>query len=250
MRAFFALVLLFVTLPGLAAGPAADPYLQLYQAGGWSEQHAHFHDALKAAQTRYRNSLPPAIYQALVANSNQRFAPAAMEQRALASLRQQLPEPQPALAFLHSPLGRKITASEVQATRREQLAQNAKGLPRSQADASRRLLIGHLVQLLPAKEAGAEVSLALAGVAADSLSQMIPGVLGGEHAQGLLDSQRQRLMGQIAADLDNTLLYVYRELSDPELDEYVSFAESTAGKAYYQASLSALRAALNAEQNP
>jgi hypothetical protein len=246
MRALFAAVLLMLTLPSLAANAASDPYIALYQAGGWPEQRAHFHDALKAAQSRYRNSLPAAIYQALVDNSNQRFGPAAMDQRALASLRQQLPDPQPALAFLHSPLGRKITASEVQATRREQLAQNANGIPRSPADASRRLLIGHLVQALPAKEAGAEVSLALAGVAADSLSQMIPGLLGGEQAQGLLNSQRQRLMGQIAGDLDNTLLYVYRGLSDPELDEYVSFAESAAGQAYYQASLSALRAALNA----
>jgi hypothetical protein len=246
MRALLAAVLLIFTLPSLAANVASDPYVALYQAGGWPEQRAHFHTALKAAQTRYRHSLPAAIYQALVDNSNQRFAPAAMDQRALASLRQQLADPQPALAFLHSPLGRKITASEVQATRREQLAQHANGMPRSTADASRRLLIGHLVQALPAKEAGAEVSLALAGVAADSLSQMIPGLLGGEQAQGLLNSQRQRLMGQIAGDLDNTLLYVYRGLSDPELDEYVSFAESAAGQAYYQASLHALRAALNA----
>jgi hypothetical protein len=250
MRALFASVLLIFTLPSLAANASGDAYIALYQAGGWPEQRAHFHDALNAAQTRYRNSLPPAIYQALVDNSNQRFAPAAMDQRALASLRQQLPNPQPALAFWHSPVGRKIIASEVQATRREQLKQNAKGLPRSQAGASRRVLIGHLARVLPAKEAGAEVSLALAGVAADSLSQMLPGLLGGAQAQGLLNSQRQRLMGQIGDDLDNTLLYVYRELSDPELDKYVHFAESSEGKAYYQAALAALRASLNAEQHP
>lgn len=249
MRALLAVFLLIFTLPSIAANPAGDRYVELYQAGGWPEQRAHFHDALKAAQARYRNSLPPAIYQALVDNSNQRFAPAAMDQRALASLRQQLPDPQPALAFLQSPVGRKIIASEVQATQRAQLAQNAKGIPRSQAGATRRLLIGHLVQALPAKEAGAEVSLALAGVAADSLSQMIPGLLGGEQAQGLLNGQRQRLMGQIAGDLDNTLLYVYRDLSDLELEEYASFAESAEGKAYYQAALAALRAGLNAEQN-
>lgn len=249
MRAIFAIVLLIFTLPSLAANSANDPYVALYQAGGWPEQRAHFHEALQAAQARYRNSLPPAIYQALVDNSNQRFTPAAMDQRALASLRQQLPNPQPALTFLHSPLGRKIIASEVQATQRAQLAQNANGLPRSQAGASRRSLITHLAQVLPAKEAGAEVSLALAGVAADSLSQMIPGLLGGTQAQELLNSQRQRLMGQIGGDLDNTLLYVYRDLSDPQLQEYVNFAQSAAGQAYYQASLSALRAALNAQPN-
>lgn len=250
MRAIFATVLLIFTLPSLAASTTSDPYIALYQAGGWPEQRAHFHEALKAAQSRYRNSLPPAIYQALVDNSNQRFTPADMDQRALASLRQQLSDPQPALVFLLSPVGRKIIASEVQATRREQLTQNAKGMPRSQAGASRRELIGQLVQVLPAKEAGAEVSLALAGVAADSLSQMIPGLLGGAQAQSLLNSQRQRLMGQIAGDLDNTLLYVYRDLSDPELDEYLNFAQSAAGQAYYQAALAALRASLNAEQNP
>ena len=89
-----------------------------------------------------------------------------------------------------------------------------------------------------------EVSLALAGVAADSLSQMIPGLLGGNQAQNLLSSQRQRMIQQIEADLDNTLLYVYRELSDAELEEYVQFAQSEDGKAYYQAALKSLRAGL------
>jgi hypothetical protein len=52
------------------------------------------------------------------------------------------------------------------------------------------------------------------------------------------------LIEQIGADLDNTLLHVYRELSDPELEEFVSFAQSDAGKAYYQAALATLRSGL------
>ncbi|MCY1283165.1 hypothetical protein D9M68_328290 [compost metagenome] len=244
MRALLACVLLLLGLPSLA-----DDHSQLYQTAGWPEQRAHFSAALQAAQQRYRSTLPPAVYQALVDNSNQRFAPQAMDQRAQAALRQQLADPRPALQFFQSPLGRKIIAAEVRATSREELAKNAGGLPRTQADATRRLLIRHLAQVLPASEAGAEVSLALAGVAADSLSQMIPGLLGGGQAQGLLDSQRQRLMEQIGGDLDNTLLYVYRELSDPELEEFATFAESAAGKAYYQAALAAVRAGLAVGQS-
>ena len=95
--------------------------------------------------------------------------------------------------------------------------------------------------------AGAEASLALASVAADSLSSMVPGLFGGEQAQMLVQSQRERLMQQIEGDIDNTLLYVYRDLSDPELDEFVSFAQSAGGKAYYQA---ALAAAQNTHPNP
>lgn len=243
MRTFLAAVLLMFTLPSFA-----DSYIDLYQAGGWPQQRAHFRDALSGAQQRYRNSLPPTIYQALVDNSNQRFTAAGIDQRALASLRQ-LSDPQPALRFFQSPLGRKIINAEVLATQREQLAQYANGVPRSQAGATRRQLIGQLAQALPAKEAGAEVSLALASVAADSLSQMLPGLLGGGQAQTMLDNQRQRLMEQVASDLDNSLLFVYRELSEPELQAFVSFAQSNDGKAYYQAALAALRTGLAVGQS-
>ena len=228
MRVLFALLLIGLTLPVLA-----DDHLRLYQAAGWPQQREHFNQALDAAQQRYRSTLPPAVFQALVDNSNRRFAATAIDQRAQNSLRTELADPQPALAFFESALGRKIVA-----------AKYANGLPRTDADATRRLLIRHLAQAIPAKEAGAEVSLALAGVAADSLSQMIPGLLGGGQAQGLLNGQRERLMAQIEQDLDNTLLHVYRELSDPELEQFVEFAQSDAGKAYYQAALRSLRAGL------
>ena len=188
--------------------------------------------------------MPPAVFQTLVTNSNRRFASHAIDQRAQQALREHLAEPQPALEFFQSTLGRKIVSAEVLAARREQLAQHASGLPRMEAGSNRQLLIRHLAQALPASEAGAEISLALAGVAADSLSQMIPGLLGGNQAQSLLSSQRQRMIEQIEGDLDNTLLYVYRDLSDAELEQYLEFARSDDGKAYYQAALQALRAGL------
>jgi hypothetical protein len=246
MRRLFFLLLMFCTMPAWA-----DSHDQLYKVAGWPEQRAHFNDALKAAQLRYKNSLPPAVFEALVSNSNQRFGPQAIDQRAEQKLRQTLQDPNPALQFFQSPLGRKIVNAELTATRADQLAKNAQGLPKMQVSDSRQLLIGHLSQAIPAKEAGAEVSLAIAGVAADSLSSMIPGLMGigGGQAQGMLDSQRERLMAQIANDMNNTLLYVYRDLTDPELDEFATFAESPQGKAYYQAALASIRAGLAVGQN-
>lgn len=244
MRRLFFLLLMFCTLPVWA-----DSQDQLYTVAGWPEQRAHFVDALKAAQQRYKNSLPPAVYEALVNNSNQRFAPQAMDQRAKQKLRATLQDPNPALQFFQSPLGRKIVTAELTATRPDQLAKNAQGLPKMQVSDNRLLIIGHLSNALPAKEAGAEVSLAIAGVAADSLSSMIPGLMGGGSTQGMLEGQRQRLMAQIANDMSNTLLYVYRDLSDSELEEFSTFAESTEGQAYYQAALAAIRAGLAVGQN-
>lgn len=246
MRCLFFLLLMFCTVPAWA-----DSHDQLYKVAGWPEQRAHFNDALKAAQLRYKNSLPPAVFDALVSNSNQRFSPQAMDQRAEQQLRQTLQDPNPALQFFQSPLGRKIVNAELTATRPDQLAKNAQGLPKMEATTTRQLIIGHLTQALPAREAGAEVSLAIAGVAADSLSQMIPGLMGmgGGQTQDMLDGQRQRLIAQIGNDMNNTLLYVYRDLSDPELDEFATFAESPEGKAYYQAALAAVRAGLAVGQN-
>ena len=49
--------------------------------------------------------------------------------------------------------------------------------------------------------------------------------------------------------VDDILLDTYQGLSDPELDEFVGFAQSSAGQAYYQAALAALRSALTPTHN-
>lgn len=222
----------------------ASDYQRLWDAAGWPQQRAHFAHALNEAQQRYQNSLPSAIYQSLLTNSNQRFASPDLEARAQKALSGNLKDPQPALSFFESALGRKIIAAETQATTALELAKNADGIPALEASATRRLLIRHLAQALPATEAAAEVSLALAGMAADSLTQMLPGLVDASQSQALLDSQRQRLIEQADKDIDATLLYVYRSLSDAELESFVEFAQSADGQAYYQAAVQTLRAAL------
>lgn len=222
----------------------ADAYLDLYKQAGWPQQHRHFSSAVQQTQLRYQNTLPSAIYQTLVDNSNKRFAAEAMQQRAQQALRQNLANPTAALNFFQSSLGQKVSSAEIAASHPEQLKRYADGLPSIQADATRRLLIRHLSNALPASQAGAEVTLALGSVAADSLSQMLPGLMGSEQANALLDSQRQRLVSQVDVNIDNTLLHVYQGLSDPELEEFVSFAQSTEGQAYYQAAFKTLQASL------
>ena len=221
----------------------ASEHARLWQAAGWPQQRAHFAAALTDVQQRYQQTLPSALYQALLTNSTQRFASPALETRAQNTLAAELTDPSQALAFFESSLGRKIVAAETSATTAAELKKNANGIPAIEADAGRRLLIRHLAQALPAAEAATEVSLALAGVAADSLAQMLPGLNNGQ-SQVLLDSQRARLLEQIQKDVDNTLLYVYRDLSDAELDSFVEFANSQAGKTYYQAAVKTLQAAL------
>lgn len=246
MRVLIALALCLVSLLS-----RADEHDLLYELAGWPQQREHFSAALVSAQQRYRDTLPPAVYQSLVDNSNRRFAPPAMDQRALASLRQGLPDPLPAIRFFDSPLGRAVVQREVKATSPAELNRHTNGLPQVNASAARRALVQRLGKALPAREAGAEVSLALAGVAADSLSQMLPGLsglLGNGAPEEMLGVQRERLMQQIDGQLENTLLYVYRDLSDAQLAEYLAFAESVEGQVYYRAALQAIRSGLMAGQ--
>ena len=222
----------------------ADAYIDLYETTGWPQQQAHFASAVKQTQLRYQDTLPSAVYQALVNNSNKRFAADAMHQRAQSILREQLHNPEAALAFFSSESGRKIIAAEVAASHPQQLNRYAAGLPHIEANATRRLLVRHLSNALPASQAGAEVTLALGSVAADSLSQMLPGLMSSTQTTALLNTQRQRLVTEMDVNMDNTLLHVYRNLSDPELEELVNFAQSEAGQAYYQTALKMLQASL------
>lgn len=247
MRVLIALAFCLVSLLS-----RADEHDLLYELAGWPQQREHFGAALAAAQQRYQASLPPAVYQTLVDNSDRRFDPQAMDRRALASLRRDLPDPLAAIRFFDSPLGRAVVEREVRATAPAELNRHAEGLPQMDATPARRALVQRLAQALPAREAGAEVSLALAGVAADSLSQMLPGLsdmlLGNGNPQELLGGQRTRVMQQIDGRLENTLLYVYQGLDDAQLAEYATFAESTEGQLYYRAALQAIRAGLQSGQ--
>ena len=95
MRPCLLLVLSLLSLPALA-----DTLQALYQTAGWPEQRSHFSDALQTAQQRYQASLPPALYETLLSNSNRRFAAEGMEQRAQSALRSNLGDPTPALSIL------------------------------------------------------------------------------------------------------------------------------------------------------
>lgn len=236
MPAFLLFFLALLSLPVQAA-----PHDALFETAGWPQQREHFQAALRQAQQRYRDTLPAGVYQMLVTNSNQRFQPQAMDERALAALRARLTDPAPALRFFASPLGRKVVAAEVQASSPASLNRPP---PKAVLSESRRALLQRLTQALPAGEAGVEVSLALAGVAADSLSQMIPGLPMGMVGQSTLNSQRERLRRQVEPRLLDGLAQVYRPLTDGELARFVEFAESVEGQRYYQAALAALRAAL------
>ncbi|HDZ56424.1 MAG TPA: DUF2059 domain-containing protein [Pseudomonas xinjiangensis] len=223
----------------------ANPTAELYQASGMNQHQQHFQFALKAAQQRYAQQLPPSLYETLVSHSNLRFDPQGMHDRAQARLALALGEAdhREAIEFYASALGRKVVSAETRATSPASIVAMQRGLPVPDISPERRQLLEQLGALLPALDLGVEVSLALAGLAAQSANSFLGGLM--EIPQSVVTDRRDTLRGQMRANLPDTLAHVYRDLSDAELSEFLAWSESEHGKLYYRAVELAVRDALN-----
>lgn len=220
----------------------ADEHELLYQLAGWSQQREHFNVALDQARQKYRSSLPQPVYQQLDATARRRFEPQLLQQRMIAGLRQQLPDPLEAIRFFDSPTGKAVVAAEVQASAPAEVSKYPNGLPVIAVSPARQALIDRLARALPAREAGVEMSMAIGSLAVESFGGLLAG-LGGDPQQ-LLEDQRRQITARVEKDMPVTLRWIYRNLDDARLASFVQFAESEQGSRYYQAAIRALRQAL------
>lgn len=218
---------------------------RLYELSGMATHQTHFQHALTAAQQRYAQQLPRNVYESLVRQSNQRFAPQAMTDRAQARLALALNagSHQQAVAFYESGLGRKIVAVETQATSASSVAAMQRGIPQMDVSTERLDTLRQLSVTLPALELGVEVSMSLANLATQSANDLLGGLF--QVPGNVVDNRRDTLRGQMQPDLPNTLAYVYRDLSDAELKQYLDWAQSEAGRNTSRAMELAAKDALN-----
>jgi hypothetical protein len=148
-----------------------------------------------------------------------------------------------AMDFYRSPLGRKVVTLETRATAPASVKEMQRGIPQQQVDPQRYTLVRQLSNSLPALEVGVEVSMALAGLATESANELLGGLF--QVPVDLVGTRRQDVRNQMAPDLPDTLAYVYRDLSNQELEQYLAWSQSEAGQAAFQAMELAAKDALN-----
>jgi hypothetical protein len=238
-------LLISVALIAMSARAQSPAPAQLYDASGMATHQKHFQDALSAAQQRYAQQLPANLHATLVRQSNLRFNPVAMQDRARSRLAVSLPNAAhiKAMDFYRSPLGRKVVTLETRATAPTSVKEMQRGIPQQQVDPQRYTLVRQLSNSLPALEVGVEVSMALAGLATESANELLGGLF--QVPVDLVSTRRQDIRNQMAPDLPDTLAYVYRDLSDTELQEYLNWSQSEAGQATFHAMELAAKDALN-----
>lgn len=236
---------LLLSLALIAMTVKAEPKEQLYDLSGMATHQTHFQHALSAAQQRFAQQLPANVHASLVRQSNLRFDPQGMQDRARSRLAVSLTDAahEKAIAFYRSPLGRKTVMLETRATAPEAVKEMQRGIPQQQIDPQRYTLLRQLGTTLPALEIGVEVSMALANLATNSANELLGGLF--QVPVDLVGARRENVRSQMLPDLPDTLAYVYRDLSDKELEQYLQWSQTDAGVATYRAMELAAKDALN-----
>ena len=146
-----------------------------------------------------------------------------------------------ALVWFDSPAGRKIAGLEGRAARaRDGAAELGRFVARLRGEPTRPERVA-LVQRLDAAgratENSIEASLSLLRSLAVAVSPYLPLGQGGApgEVEGLIQRVRAQALSQTRQMSWVMMLFAYRQLSDPELTQYVEFAESGPGQWYLDA---------------
>lgn len=156
-------------------------------------------------------------------------------------------------AFYSSPLGLEITAMEVAAQRAEMALQ----VKTEGADILRGLIaredprleqLTQLIEALAAVETGLAMAESLnhAVLSGMSASGQMPYKLSSGQIDAMVAAQRGLMRGAIQEQLFVSMAYSYQTLSDDDLDAYIAFLQTDAGRAFYGRLLASTEAVIGA----
>ncbi len=156
-----------------------------------------------------------------------------------------------ALGWLDSEAGETIAAAEQAASGRQAYVEMQRFARSPNLSANSANYVTRIRRLAAATNAidasinlamGAQTAVALSAAAAASGANATPEKLA--RVAGEIERYRPRLRKATTRHIMTTMLYTYRQVSEKELEDYVVFAESTSGRHYHQATLGALRTAM------
>ena len=178
------------------------------------------------------------------------FDPVVMKSIVKAHLKQELSSAdiKAALKWLHSPLGKKITALENAASDVQDLADIQKKMPELLENNDRFALIRKLDDAIKVSESTVNTLVIMQGA-------MLRGMMASAPADKRWNDDRikEYLAGiepQIKAEYElltiASLAYTYRNLPDNEVRAYIDFANTPAGQHYHSSAIAAMNEALTA----
>jgi len=156
-----------------------------------------------------------------------------------------------AIAWRRSPLGRRLTQLEVQVGEPAHLADYGRfrtSLMRSPPSQRRLTLIRRLDQASLQTDMAVEHALSVQAINLEAMNQASPAAqrLSPSVIEGALEPLGRKIRPALKAEVETFGLYVYRDVSEAELELYVDYLESRHGSYVTRAGVRAVFAALQA----
>jgi hypothetical protein len=239
-------------------GTRAVPVAALYEKSGMEVLISQLGRLYLSGLAQHQSKLPPELFNALQRAGRHAFQAAKMRNRALATMKKSCnPElAQEVLNWLLSPLGQKITALEsIQFSSKtiQEVQTFAKQLQSNPPPQGRYNLMRRLDAATGASEKNVEVALEMLVQTATAMQSAFSRreKISAEEMRRQMALRRPQLEENSKETTQISLIYLYRTLTDKELERYVSFSESETGTAYHKMTFEALMAALSmaAEEN-
>ena len=250
MRCLAAGVALFLTVPLYGAGPDLDRLMAL---SGFDEQLASVPEVFEQQfETSARSqSLPVDVVRQL--KSVLRVTHAEEKLRAVA--RRVLPtkmsaaDAEAALEWLETPLGQRITALEIAASRPEGAAETVRFGAEiwSSHSPARKSLLQSLAQSLDASRSYVNMALDHQATLLHALRSHTRSTIAAPSYRAVrreVEASRAQVEAAVLPLLRDGFAYTYRDLTDEELARYVEFAETPSARRYHAAGIAALSEAL------
>ena len=198
-----------------------------------------------------KGEMPPELFTALSSAGLKAYDPRKMKSRVLSNLQRDFDNQrmQVVMDWLNSPLGQKITALENAASTPEaaqEMIGYVKELQRRPASQSRLALVQRLDTATSSSEKSAEIILVTLLGTATAMDAILPKErqVGAARIRQQMELKRPEVLTGCRQMMRIGFLYTYRTLTDHELERYVTFAESEAGRNYHEKVFAAFKSAM------
>lgn len=242
---------LFTATAAVAQKTAPQPLLDelMVKSGMWKQMGDLQSGVLAGIDEAQQAAKVPAT-PATTARLKQAFSTAYAPERMRADMRDQLgkmlsvPEQREILAFLNSKLGVRMTQLDEKYSDLAEYNKAERVAPDhlKQLSPERIKRIQRLVQSLRADEGMATIVInnQVALISGISLAAPNAKPVDLKALQQKMDAERPQLVATISRQLTGLFAYMYRELSDTDLDQFDTFANSTVGRKYHASVTQAL----------
>lgn len=259
MRKRFELMLLIFFLPCLLLASEAKTSLleELYVKSGMEKQYADIPATLKEGYDQglksdtSGNKIPLSVSLAIRDSIDTSFSSELVKADILESFKASLSERdiKNILKWLDSPTGRKCTELEEAGSapgileKRMEFEKNIKNNPIPE---TRLKLIRKFNQATKGTEAAVSIaeSMQIALLTAVNLSMPEEMRMPYQMMKKEIEEQKPKIRAILEPEVITGFIYTYRTLTDSELDEYIDFLSSGAGRKYSNASIEGLKKAL------